>query len=104
MQHTTMVRHSWTAGEYKYGEQALQANDAAKVAEQCLKDTGAIKRCPGSTDAYLMVNDQGAEQEAYVRAEHLRRAGLRGFRGLTQQEVYEATKLALESYRTETRA
>ena len=67
------------------------------AAEQCLRDTGAIKRCSRCADSFLIVNDEGAEERAYARAEHLRRAGLRGFAGMTDRQVAEAVKSALDS-------
>ena len=95
MQQYSMVYHGWSARQYQLGEQVLQAGDAYQIAEQCLKDTGAIKSCSGSAETYLVVKDESAGQEAYARAEHLRRAGLRGFRGMPQEEVANAIKKAL---------
>jgi hypothetical protein len=86
--------HSIEAAD-PWAEQSPQIGTAAEAAKQCLKDTGAIKRCCRCPDAYLMVNDEYAEQKAYDRAEHLWKSGLRGFRGMTLDQVAQTIRSAL---------
>lgn len=73
--------------------------DARSAAEQCLRDTGAVKQCPRCADEFLLANDEGAEEQAYSRAEHLRKAGLRGFDGMTAQDVADLVRAALADQR-----
>jgi hypothetical protein len=76
-----------------------QSVEARSAAEQCLRDTGAVKACLRCGDEFLSANDESAEARAYSRAEHLRKAGLRGFEGMTAQDVAAAVRAALDGMR-----
>lgn len=67
-----------------------------ETAEECLKESGAIIKCDRCGNAYVMAYDDKAERRAYGRAENLRKADERGFRGMTREEVVAAIKSALD--------
>jgi hypothetical protein len=73
----------------------IDSATARSAAQQCLRDTGAAKQCPHCTERLLIAHDESAEERAYIRAEHLRKAGLRGFDGMSEREVSEAVRSAL---------
>jgi hypothetical protein len=66
-----------------------------EAAQQCLRDTGAIRLCARCGDRFLAAQDEAAEQRAYERAAHLWKAGLRGFEGLDERQVAAAVASAL---------
>jgi len=74
----------------------FNAGAAAKAAVQCLEDTGAIRHCPLCGDTFLVAKNEQAERQAFDRAEHLWKAGLRGFDGMTEGSVAAAVRSALD--------
>ena len=71
-------------------------SDTIEAAQEVLKEAGAIVRCDRCGKAYVMAYDPDAEQWAYDQAENLRKAGERGFRGMSREEVEEVIKAALD--------
>ena len=77
--------------------QVPAGSGAVEAAERCLRDTGAIKRCTCCGERFVMAKDDGAAERAYARAEHLWKAGLRSFEGMTRMELVEAIETALNA-------
>lgn len=67
----------------------------AAAVELCLRDTGAIKRCTRCGERFVIAKDDQAEQHARQRAEHLWKAGLRSFDGMTWGELVAAIEAAI---------
>ena len=71
-------------------------SDTMELAKECLVEAGAITLCSLCQNAYVDAYDDDAVHQAYGRAENLRKAGERGFRGMTRQEVVAAIKSELD--------
>jgi len=71
-------------------------SDTMEAAVQCCKDAGAIKKCPGCGEYDVSAGDDAAERNAYARATNQWKAGVRGFRGMSREEVLDEVKSALQ--------
>jgi len=71
-------------------------SDTMETAVQCCKDAGAIVKCSGCGEYDVSAGDDAAERNAYARATNASRADVRGFRGMSREEVMDAVKSALQ--------
>ena len=70
--------------------------DTMETAVQCCKDAGAIVKCSGCGEYEVAAGDDVAERNAYARATNAWKERVRGFRGMSREEVVEAVKSALQ--------
>jgi hypothetical protein len=88
-------------GGRQHEEKGPMANsDTQELAEQCLKDAGAIVLCESCRDYYVDELDPDAESRAYAIATNEWKAESRGFRGMEREEVVTTIKSALRSTNT----
>jgi hypothetical protein len=71
-------------------------SDTMETAVQCCKDAGAIVKCSGCGEYDVSAGDDAAERNAYARATNAWKAGERGFRGMSREEVMDEVKSALQ--------
>ena len=71
-------------------------SDTMETAEQIAKDNGAIVACPicGSYD--ICADDDEADRMTYAQATNDWRAGVRGFRGMSREDVMGVVKSVLD--------
>ncbi len=71
-------------------------SDTMEIAEQCAKDAGAIVPCATCGNSDVSAGDAEAESGAYARATNEWKAGGRGFRSMSREEVMGVVKLVLQ--------
>lgn len=71
-------------------------SDTMETAIECCKEAGAIVKCPNCGEYDISAGDNTAERNAYARATNAWKMGVRGFRGMTREEVISEVKSALE--------
>jgi len=70
-------------------------SDTQETATQIAKDAGAIIPCPTCLANDIYAGNDDAERKAYAMATNAWKAGERGFRGMTREEVMQAIKSAI---------
>ena len=70
-------------------------SDSYETAEQLAKESGAIKGC-SLCGGDLYAEDGEADQMTYARATNAWKAGDRGFRSMSRQEVVDLVKSVLD--------
>jgi hypothetical protein len=83
------------AGDVKLARVTVNS-DTMETAIECCKNAGAIAKCSGCGEYDVSAGDDAAERNAYARATNARKAGARGFSGMSREEVMDAVKSALQ--------
>ena len=71
-------------------------SDTMETAEQCAKDAGAIVSCSICHGYHISAGDDDAERATYARATEEWKAGVRGFRGMSREDVMGVVKSVLQ--------